>query len=145
MLKDFREFVVRGNVMDLAVGVVIGAAFGKIVDSLVKDILMPPVGLLLGNIDFSKLYINLSGQTYASLAEAQAASAPTINYGLFLNNVISFLIVALAIFLLLRQVNRFRRTDPAIPVVPTERPCPRCALPIPIVATRCPHCTSELG
>src|SRR3954469_11511330 len=109
MIKDFKEFVARGNVVDLAVGVVIGAAFGKIVDSLVKDIIMPPIGLVLGKVDFANLYINLSGQHYASLAEAQKAGAVTINYGLFFNQVVSFVIVAFAIFLVVKQVNRLRR------------------------------------
>src|SRR5687768_6754988 len=110
MLKDFREFVARGNVVDLAVGVVIGAAFGRIIDSLVKDIIMPPIGMILGNVDFANLFIDLSGKNYRSLQEAQAAGAPTINYGAFINTIISFVIVAFAVFLMVRQINRFRRS-----------------------------------
>lgn len=144
MLKEFREFVTRGNVVDLAVAVVIGAAFGKIVDSLVKDIIMPPIGMILGKVDFSNLYINLDRNEYASFQDAQAAGAPTINYGIFINNAISFLIVAFAIFLLLKQINRFRRTadDSA---APTTQVCPHCVMMIPLGARRCPHCTSELA
>lgn len=143
MIKDFKEFISRGSVIDLAVGVVIGAAFGKIVDSLVKDIIMPPVGLVLGKVDFSNLFISLNGEHYASLAEAQKAGAPTINYGMFVNNVISFLIVAFAIFIMIRQINRFRRTSNEA-AAPTTRQCPQCAMLIPIPAKRCPHCTSEI-
>lgn len=144
MLKEFREFVARGNMVDLAVGVVIGAAFGRIVDSLVKDILMPPVGMLLGKVDFSNLYISLSRTDYASFQEAQAAGAPTINYGAFINNIITFLIVAFAVFLLLKQINRMRRsTDDA--ATPTTQACPYCVMMIPSGARRCPHCTSELA
>jgi large conductance mechanosensitive channel len=120
MLKEFKEFAMRGNVVDLAVGVIIGAAFGTIVNSLVKDIIMPPIGLLLGGVDFSDLFIKLSGQEYASLAEAQAAGAATINYGLFINALINFLIVAFAIFLLVKQINRMKKTEPLPPSPPTE-------------------------
>jgi large conductance mechanosensitive channel len=120
MLKEFKEFAMRGNVVDLAVGVIIGAAFGTIVSSLVKDIIMPPIGLLLGGVDFSDLFINLSGQEFASLAEAQAAGAATINYGLFINALINFLIVAFAIFLLVKQINRMKKTEPPPPSPPTE-------------------------
>jgi large conductance mechanosensitive channel len=143
MLKEFKEFVLRGNVVDMAVGIIIGTAFGRIITSLVNDILMPPIGLLLGRVDFSNLFISLSGR-YASLAEAQAAGAPTINYGLFINTVLDFIIVALVIFLLVCQVNRLRRPAPAAPAEPTTRECPYCLSTIPLKATRCPHCTSQL-
>jgi large conductance mechanosensitive channel len=141
VLGEFREFALRGNVVDLAVGIIIGAAFGKLITSLVSDILMPPIGLLLGRVDFSNLFLNLSGQPYGSLAEAKAAGAPTINYGVFLNNVIDFIIVALAIFLLVRLINELRRRPE---VGPTTKECPFCVSVIPIRATRCPHCTSAL-
>ena len=144
MFKEFKEFTLRGNVIDLAIGVIIGAAFGKIVTSFVNDILMPPIGLLLGNVDFSNLFINLSGQPYGSLEEAQAAGAATINYGLFINTVLDFIIVAFVIFLLVRQVNRMRREREAPPAEPTTRKCPYCLSTVPLKATRCPHCTSEL-
>ncbi|MGH8727358.1 MAG: large conductance mechanosensitive channel protein MscL [Burkholderiales bacterium] len=120
MLKEFKEFAMRGSVVDLAVGFIIGAAFGTIVNSFVKDILMPPIGLLLGGVDFSDLFINLSGQEYASLAEATASGAPTINYGLFINAIINFLIIAFAIFLLIKQINRMKKTEPPPPAPPTE-------------------------
>jgi large conductance mechanosensitive channel len=141
MLREFREFAMRGNVVDLAIGVIIGAAFGKIVTSLVSDIIMPPLGLVLGKVDFSNLFINLGGTAYASLAEAKAAGAPTLNYGLFINAIIDFVIVAFAFFLLVRQINRLIR---APPTTPTTRPCPYCISMIPLQATRCPHCTSAL-
>ncbi len=141
MWKEFKEFIMRGNVIDLAVGIIIGAAFGKIVTSLVNDIIMPPIGLLLGKVDFSNLFINLSGQPYATLAAAKEAGAATINYGAFINTVIDFLIVALAIFLVVRVVNRLRRKPEA---APTTKECPYCCTAIPIQATRCPHCTSQL-
>ena len=144
MLREFREFAVRGNVVDLAVGIVIGAAFGKIVTSLVNDILMPPIGLVLGRVDFSNLFINLSGHPYASLAEAKAAGAPTINYGVFLNTLIDFIIVAFAIFLLVRLINRLRRQLEGPPEAPTTKECPFCLSVIPRRATRCPQCTSAL-
>jgi large conductance mechanosensitive channel len=140
----FREFAMRGNVMDLAVGIVIGAAFGKIITSLVNDIIMPPIGLLLGRVDFANLFINLSGQSFASLAEARAAGAPTINYGVFLNTVIDFVIVAFAIFLLVRFINRLTHQADAAPAAPTSRECPFCMSSIPLRATRCPQCTSNL-
>lgn len=143
MLKEFKEFAMRGNVLDLAVGIIIGAAFGKIITSLVNDIIMPPVGLLLGKVNFSELYFNLSGQTYPSLAAAQEAGAPTINYGLFLNSIVDFLIVAFVIFLIVRQVNKLT-AKPAAPAAPTTKECPFCASTIPLKATRCPACTSEL-
>ena len=141
MLKEFRQFAMRGSVIDLAVGVIIGAAFGKIVTSFVSDVLMPPIGLLLGNVDFSSLFIALNGQAYASLAEAQAAGAPTLNYGLFINTVIDFVIVAFAIFLLIRAINRMHRPAPADA---TTKDCPYCFSAIPVKATRCPQCTSQL-
>jgi large conductance mechanosensitive channel len=143
MLKEFREFTLRGNVLDMAIGIIIGAAFGKIITSFVNDILMPPIGLLLGNVDFSNLFISLSGQPYATLEEAQAAGAATINYGLFINTVLDFVIVAFVVFLLVRQVNRARREEEAPPAEPTKE-CPYCLTVVPLKATRCPHCTSEL-
>jgi len=142
MWKEFREFAVRGNVVDLAVGLIIGAAFGKIVTSLVNDLLMPPLGLILGKVDFSNLFIDLSGKGYPSVAAAKAAGAPTINYGVFINNVIDFVIVAFAVFLLVRGINRLRRPAPA--AAPTTRPCPFCLTTIPLAATRCPACTSAV-
>lgn len=141
MMKEFKEFAVRGNVLDMAIGIVIGAAFGKIVSSFVNDLLLPPVGLLLGKVDFSNLFINLSGKTYESLGAAKAAGAATLNYGLFLNSIIDFTIVAFAIFLLIRQINRFRRESEK---VPSTKDCPYCCSVIPIKAMRCAHCTSEL-
>ena len=143
MLKEFKDFISRGNVIDLATAVVIGAAFGKIVDSLVKDIIMPPIGLLLGKVDFSNLFINLGPTRFDKLAEAQAAGAPTINYGLFINQIITFLIVAFAVFLLIKQTNRFRRTTE--PARVTDKVCPQCIMTIPLGAKRCPHCTSDLA
>lgn len=142
MWKEFREFAMRGNVVDLAIGVVIGAAFGKIVTSLVSDIVMPPLGLILARVDFNDLFINLSGTHYASLAEAKAAGAPTVNYGAFISNCIDFIIVAFVIFLVMRGINRLRR-QPA-PPTPTTRACPYCVTTIPLRATRCPACTSEI-
>jgi large conductance mechanosensitive channel len=144
MLKEFKEFAMRGNVMDMAVGVILGAAFGKIVASLVEDVLMPPIGRMLGHLDFSNLYINLSGKEYDTLMAAKAAGAATLNYGLFLNTIINFLIVALAVFLLVRQVNRWT-AKPAPAAVPTSKDCPQCLMPIPIGAKRCGHCTAQLA
>jgi len=145
MFKDFKEFIMRGNVVDLAVAVIIGAAFGKIVSSLVNDVLMPPIGLILGNVDFSNLFVNLSTMSYKSLAEAKAAGAATINYGVFLNAVVDFIIVAFVIFLLVRAVSRMKRMQAApVPAVPTTKDCTYCFSSIPIKATRCPQCTSEL-
>lgn len=144
MWQEFKKFVMRGNVFDLAVGIVIGGAFGKIITSFVNDILMPPIGALLGKVDFSNLFISLTGEKYASLAAAQEAGAATINYGMFLNTVLDFLIVAFVIFLLIRQVNRMKREEPQAPAAPTTKPCPYCFTDIPIKATRCPHCTSQL-
>jgi large conductance mechanosensitive channel len=144
MLKEFKEFIMRGNVLDMAIGIVIGGAFGKIVTSLVNDILMPPIGVLLGGVDFANLFINLSSKPYATLADAQAAGAATINYGLFLNTIIDFVIVAFVIFLLIRAVNRLRRQQEALPAAPTTKECPYCLSTIPIKATRCANCTSQL-
>lgn len=143
MLKEFREFASRGNVVDLAVGVIIGAAFGKIVASAVNDLIMPPIGMLLGGIDFTDFFVALNGATYPSLAAAEAAGAPTLNYGRFLNTVLEFLIVAFAVFLLVKQINRLKRPSPE---APTEevRDCPFCVSRIPLKARRCPHCTSEV-
>ena len=145
MVKEFKEFVARGSVLDMAIGIIVGAAFGKIVTSFVNDVLMPPIGLLLGRVDFANLYVNLSGGSYASLADAQAAGAVTINYGVFINTVLDFLIVALAIFLVIRQVNRMRREPEPVPAEPTTKECPYCLSEIPIKATRCPNCTSQLS
>ena len=144
MFKEFREFAMRGNVLDMAIGIIIGAAFGKIITSVVNDIIMPPIGLLLGKVDFSGLFINLSGQSYATLAEAKAAGAATINYGMFVNTVIDFVIVAFVIFMLIRQVNRFKRQPAPAPAVPTTKECPFCLSVISIKAVRCPQCTSQL-
>lgn len=146
MLKDFKEFVMRGNVVDMAVGVIIGGAFGKIVTSLVGDVLMPPIGRLTGGVDFSNLYLNLSGTAYASLAEAQKAGAATVNYGVFLNTVVNFLIVAGAIFLLVSQLNRLkaRFEGPAPAAAPTTKDCPFCLSAIPLKAVKCAHCASDL-
>jgi large conductance mechanosensitive channel len=142
MLKEFKEFAMRGNVLDMAVGIIIGAAFGKIITSLVGDVLMPPLGLILGKVDFSNLFLNISGKSYDSLAAAKVAGAPTINYGAFLNNIIDFLIVAFAIFLLIRMVNRWNKPAPA--AAPKTKDCSYCATAIPIAAKRCPNCTSQL-
>jgi len=144
MFKEFKEFAMRGNVLDMAVGIIIGAAFGKIVSSLVEDVLMPPIGLLLGKVDFSSLFINLSGQSYPSLEAAKAAGAATLNYGIFINAIINFLIVAFAIFLLIKQVNRFTAKKEETPAAPSTKDCPRCLSQIPIKATRCAHCTSDI-
>jgi large conductance mechanosensitive channel len=148
MLREIKEFAMRGNVVDMAVGIIIGAAFGSIVSSLVSDILMPPIGLLLGNVDFANLFLVLkSGKVagpYAALADAKAAGAVTINYGVFVNAVISFVIVAFAVFLLIRAINRLKRQEVAPPSAPTTKVCPYCASTIFITATRCAHCTSEL-
>ena len=143
MLKEFKEFALRGNVIDLAVGVIIGAAFGKIVSSLVNDVLMPPIGLLLGKVDFSNLYFNLGKQEFGSLADAQAAGAPTINYGLFLNNIIDFIFMAFVIFLLVRMMNRLSKKETK-PAEVTTRDCPYCFTSISKKATKCPNCTSEV-
>jgi len=145
MLKEFKEFAMRGSVLDMAVGIIIGAAFGKIVTSFVSDILMPPLGLLLGKVDFANLFLNISGRAYPTLAAAKEAGAATINYGIFLNTVLDFLLVAFAVFLLVRQVNRLRREPAPVAVEPTTKDCPYCLSAIPIKALRCPHCTSQLS
>ena len=142
MLSEFKKFIMRGNVLDLAIGVIIGGAFGAIIQSLVKDIIMPPIGLLFGKVDFASLFINLSGTKYATLAAAQEASAATINYGLFINTIINFLIVGFVIFLVVKQVNRMQRPAPV--AEPTTKPCPFCFTDIPKAASRCPNCTSQL-
>ena len=143
-LEEFKQFAMRGNVIDLAVGIIIGVAFGSIVNSLVNDIIMPPIGYILNDIDFSNLFISLSGGDYSSLAAAQDAGAATINYGLFIGAVVNFIIVALAVFLLVKQLNRLIREKPAPPAEPTTKECPFCHTDIPIPAVRCPHCTSHL-
>jgi large conductance mechanosensitive channel len=148
MLKEFKDFVMRGNVLDMAVGIIMGVAFGAIITSLVKDVIMPPIGLALGGVDFGNLYILLKAGTpappYATLADAQAASAVTINYGVFFNAVISFLIVAFVMFLLIRSINRLMAPKPAPAAEPTTKECPYCRSTISLKATRCPHCTSQL-
>jgi len=144
MLKEFKDFAMRGNVVDLAVGVIIGAAFGKIVSSLVEDVLMPPIGRLLGHVDFSGLFLALDGKHYDTLALAKAAAAPTINYGIFLNTIINFLIVAFVVFLVVQQMNRLTK-KPEAPAAPTTKNCPQCAMPIPLAAKRCGHCTTQLA
>lgn len=142
MLNEWKAFLMRGNVLDLAIGVIIGGAFGKIVTSFVNDMLMPPLGLLLGKMNFTDLFISLNGQAYPSLAAAKAAGAPTLNYGLFINSLIDFILIATAVFLLIKQINRFQKTTPE--VVDTQV-CPFCSSKIPLTATRCPHCTSQLA
>jgi len=148
MLKEFKEFIMRGNVVDMAVSIIIGAAFGTIVKSLVSDVIMPPIGLLLGNVDFSNLFILLKegkmAGPFATLADAQKAGAVTLNYGMFISTIIGFVIVAYAVFLLIRMINKFKRQVEAPPAVPTTKECPYCLSAIPIKATRCGHCTSEL-
>jgi large conductance mechanosensitive channel len=145
MMGEFRKFIARGNVFDLAVGIVIGAAFTTVVKSFVDDILMPPIGALTGGVDFSNLYLPLSGGGYATLAEAKEAGAATINYGVFLNNIISFLIVAFAVFLLVRGYNRLRTLEESAPPAETEKDCPFCLMRVPKEAVRCGHCTSEIS
>jgi large conductance mechanosensitive channel len=144
MLGDFRKFIARGNVLDMAVGIIIGAAFTSVVQSLVNDVIMPPIGRMTGGVDFSNQFIDLSGGNYASLAAAKEAGAATINYGLFLNAVISFLIVAFATFMLVRAAARLQRQEEAAPSAPTEKACPYCLFKIPVAARRCGHCTQEL-
>jgi large conductance mechanosensitive channel len=145
MVKEFREFAIKGNVIDMAIGVIIGGAFGKIVSSLLADVLMPPIGLLMGRMDFSSLFISLNGQQYPSLSAAKAAGAPTINYGLFLNTALDFLIVAFVVFLVIKQINRLKRQEPApAPAAPNTKECRFCCSMIPIKATRCAHCSSDL-
>ena len=143
MFKEFKEFAIKGNVIDMAIGIVIGAAFGKIVASLVEDVIMPPIGVLLNHVDFSNLFVALNGGSYATLAAAKAAGAATLNYGIFLDTVINFLIVAFAVFLLVMQVNRWRPA-PAPAAAPSTRDCPYCLSSVALKATRCPACTSEL-
>ncbi len=144
MFKDFKDFIMRGNVMDLAVAVIIGASFGKIVSSLVNDVIMPPIGLVLGNVDFSNLFINLSSTSYRSIAEAKAAGAPTINYGVFLNAAVDFLIVALVMFALIRVVARMKQQRVQPGPAPATKECPYCLTTVPVKATRCAACTSDL-
>lgn len=150
MLEEFKKFAVKGNVVDMAVGIIIGGAFGTIAKSLVDDVLMPPIGLLLGGVDFADLFVVIQEGTeaaapYATLADAQAAGAVTVNYGVFINNLVAFLIVAWAVFLLVKGMNRLQAKEEAPPAEPTTKPCPFCATDIPIPASRCPHCTSELA
>ncbi len=149
MFKEFKEFAMRGNVIDMAIGIIIGGAFGPIVGSMVSDILMPPIGLAMGNVDFANLFILIkegskAAAPYASLVDAKAAGAVTINYGVFINSIISFVIVAFCVFLLVRTMNRLKREEEAPPAEPTTRDCPFCYSSIAIMATRCPHCTSEV-
>lgn len=144
MLKAFNAFIMRGNVLDLGVAVIIGASFGKIITSLVNDIVMPPIGLILGKVDFNNLYINLSGTPYPSLAEAQAAGAATLNYGSFINTVVDFLIVAPVMFLIIRAYQRALATKSGEPAAPATKECPYCLSAIPLKATKCAHCTSQL-
>ncbi|MDD1762608.1 MAG: large-conductance mechanosensitive channel protein MscL [Methanothrix sp.] len=141
-IGEFKEFALKGNVLDMAVGIIIGAAFGGIVSSLVKDVIMPPIGMLMGGINFADLFIALDGKAYATLAEAQAAAAPTINYGLFINAIINFIIVALAIFVLVRQVNAARKKP--VPPEPNTKECPYCKESVAKAAVKCPHCTSDI-
>ncbi len=150
MFKEFKEFALRGNVVDMAVGIIIGAAFGNIIKSLVSDIIMPPIGLLLGNVDFSNLFVVLKegekvAGPYVSLVDAQAAGAVTINYGMFLNTIISFVIIAFAIFMVIRYMNQLKKKEVVVPAEPTTKDCPYCLTSIPLKATRCPNCTSQLG
>jgi large conductance mechanosensitive channel len=142
MFKEFKQFIARGNVLDLAVAVIMGAAFGPIVISLVNDLLMPPIGLLIGKVDFVNLFINLSATSYATLKDAKAAGAPTINYGVFINALINFVIVAFAVFLIVKQANRIKEPAPA---APATKECPLCLSTIPLAAKRCAHCTADLG
>ena len=144
MLKEFKEFAMKGSVVDLAIGVIIGAAFGKIVDSLVKDVLMPPIGKLLGGVDFTNLFVTLGSGSYPSLRAAQDAGAATLNYGIFVNAVINFLIIAFALFAVVKGMNTLRRQEAAAPAAPTTRACPQCQMDIPIKAVRCGHCTSAV-
>jgi large conductance mechanosensitive channel len=142
MLKEFKEFAMRGNVMDMAIGIIIGAAFGKIVTSFVNDMLMPPLGLLMGSTDFSNKFLTLKGQSLATLGAAKEAGSVTLNYGMFVNTIIDFIIIAFAIFLLVKQINRFKKKPEAPP--PNSKECPFCLAAVPIKASRCGHCTSEL-
>lgn len=142
MLKEFKEFAMKGPVVDLAVGVIIGAAFGKIISSLVDDIIMPPIGRMLGNVDFANLFVNLSDKEYPSVAAAKAAGAATVNYGIFLNTILNFLIIAFVLFLIIRQINAMKKPAPA--AAPSTKDCPHCLSAIPLKATKCAHCTSEI-
>jgi len=144
MLKEFKAFAMRGNVMDLAVGVIIGAAFGAVVTSLVGDIIMPPIGMVMGNVDFKDLFFSLDGMVYKSLDEAKKAGAPVVAYGNFINTIVNFLIVAFAIFILVKQMNRFTKPAPAAPAPAITKDCPYCGMSIPLKAVRCPQCTSDL-
>jgi large conductance mechanosensitive channel len=148
IIKEFREFAIKGNVVDMAVGIIIGGAFGTVVKSLVDDVIMPPVGMLIGNVDFAELFITLRQGSvegpYPTIAAAKEVGAVTLNIGLFINAIISFLIVGFAVFMLVKSINRMKREEPVPPPAPTEKPCPHCAMTIPLAATRCPHCTSEL-
>src|SRR5580765_2510308 len=144
MLKEFKEFAMKGPVIELAVGVIIGAAFGKIVSSLVDDIIMPPIGRMLGNVDFANLFVNLSDKDYPSVALAKAAGAATINYGIFFNTILNFLIIAFVLFLIIRQINAMKKPAPAPAAAPMTKECPYCLSEVPIRATKCAHCTSEL-
>ena len=144
MLKDFKEFAVKGNVMDLAIGVIIGGAFGKIVTSLVNDMIMPIIGLLIGKVDFTNLFISLDGREFPSLAAAVEAGAPTFNYGIFINTIIEFLIITFSIFIVIRQLNKFKKKEEIVEEEVTTKKCPYCYTEIHLDATRCPNCTSEL-
>ncbi|MBM7659794.1 large conductance mechanosensitive channel [Bacillus mesophilus] len=144
LIKEFKEFAVKGNVIDLAVGVIIGGAFNKIVSSLVNDIVMPPIGMLLGKVDFTNLFYTLGNKDYKSLSEAQEAGAATINYGIFLNNIIQFLITAFVIFLVIRKINKLKRKEEKVPSAPTDKKCPYCITAIPLKAIKCPQCTADL-
>ena len=144
-LDEFKEIAIKGNVLDMAIGVIIGGAFGKIVSSLLADVLMPPIGLLMGNVDFSSLFVSLNGQVYPSLVAAKAAGAPTLNYGVFLNSVLDFVIVAFVIFMVIKQINRLKRQAPApTPAAPTTKACPECLSNIPLNARRCAFCTASI-
>jgi large conductance mechanosensitive channel len=142
MLKEFKEFAMRGNVMDMAIGVIIGAAFGKIITSLVNDVLMPPLGLLFGKVDFANMFYTLNGGVFKTLKDAQAAGAPTINYGVFINTTIDFILVAFVVFLVVKQINRLKKKPPE--AAPTTKECPFCISQVPLKAVKCPNCTSEL-
>ena len=143
MLKEFKEFAMRGNVLDMAIGIIIGAAFGKIISSFVADVLLPPIGLLMGGADFSNYFVTIKGAAQPTLAAAKAAGAVTINYGVFINTVLDFLIVAFAIFMLIRQVNRFKKKEEPVPAAPATKECPQCLSVIPLKAKRCAHCTTQ--
>ena len=145
MFQEFKKFAMRGNVVDMAVGIIIGAAFGKIVSSLVKDVIMPPIGKLMGGVDFSNLFINLSDVPYESLKLAQEAGAPTLNYGVFINTVLDFLIVAFAIFMVIKGMNSMKKKEEEAPKAPDSKACPECLSDIPVAATRCKFCTSQVG